>query len=155
MEKRIIDEIDHKILNIIQDNARITNSSLALKVKMAPSAVLERVRKLEQKKVIKSYIAQIDEQSVSLGLLAFVNVRVDASNWSDSLGEALAKIPWVQELHEVCGDDSYMLKIRARDTAHLSEIVKEGIGRIKAVKQTRSTIVLKSIKDSPVLHLEN
>ena len=152
---RIIDQIDYKILNIIQENAKITNASLASKIDMAPSAVLERVRKLEQKKVIKSYLAQVDEKAVSLGLLAFVNVRVDASNWSDELGQTLAAIPWVQELHEICGDDSYLLKIRARDTHHLSEILKEDIGRIEEVKQTKSTIVLNSIKDTPVLHLES
>ncbi len=73
----MIDEIDNQILNILQDDARISNAELARRVGMAASAVLERVRKLEQQGVIARYTARLDPRQLGAGLLAFVFVRAD------------------------------------------------------------------------------
>ncbi len=71
----MINEIDAKILNIIQQDARISNAEIARQVGLAPSAVLERVRKLEERGVIRGYAAEIDAAQVDFGLTAFVAVR--------------------------------------------------------------------------------
>ena len=71
----MIDEIDRQILNILQQNARTSNAEIARQIDMAPSAVLERIRRLEAKGVIQGYEARINPEALGLGVLAFVFVR--------------------------------------------------------------------------------
>ncbi len=89
----MIGEIDLEILNIIQENARISNAEIARQVGLAPSAVLERVRKLEERGVIQGYAAEIDPAQVGFGLTAFVFVRT--SDRCGGTDRVLAKIPEV------------------------------------------------------------
>src|SRR6185369_17761963 len=99
----MIDEIDRQILNILQENARTSNAEIARQVGMAPSAVLDRIRKLEERGVIKGYGVQLDGQSVGLGLLAFVFVRTEEMCGEEKVTRALASLPEVLELHHVAG----------------------------------------------------
>ena len=77
----MIDAIDERILGLLQRNGRISNAEISRQVEMAPSAVLERIRKLEERGVIKGYLARLSPQAVGKGLLAFVLVRTD-SDWA-------------------------------------------------------------------------
>src|SRR5918997_6856496 len=106
-----MNDIDKKILNIIQKDARISNAEIARQVGLAPSAVLERIRKLEERGVIQGYAAEIDADQVGFGLTAFVFVRTNECG--DGTDKILAKIPEVLEVHDVAGEDSYLLKVRA------------------------------------------
>ena len=119
---RIIDELDARILELLQENARITQSDIAKAVGMAPSAVLERMRKLEARGAIREYVAVIDPHVAELPLLAFVSVRTSEYGPDQPSAHALAKIPEVLEVHHVAGDDCYLLKVRARDAEHLGHV---------------------------------
>ena len=99
----MIDEKDREILSILQSAARTSNAEVARRVGMAPSAVLERIRKLEQKGVILGYETRIDPGVLELGLLAFVFVKTCEPYGSHAVGDALAQIPGVQEVHHVTG----------------------------------------------------
>lgn len=149
LDNRIIDRIDASILDILQYNARTTQAELAKAVGLAPSAVLERLRKLESKGIIKDYVALIDPHVVERGLLAFVAVR--SSDYGPDMPSAteLARIPEVLEVHHVAGDDCFFLKVRARDPEHLGQILRQQIGVIATVKSTRTTIVLETVKEDP------
>src|SRR5215211_2018670 len=103
----MINEIDRKILNIMQTDARISNVEIARQVGLAPSAVLERVRKLEERGVIRGYVADIDAAQIGFGLTAFVFVRTQSCRTIDRV---LAAIPEVLEVHDVAGEDCYLLK---------------------------------------------
>ena len=151
MENRIIDEIDGSLLDILQYNARTTQSELAKAVGLAPSAVLERLRKLEAKGIIRDYVALIDPHVVDRALLAFVAVRTSEHGPDMTTAIALAKMPDVLELHHVAGDDCYLLKVRARDAEHLGQILRQQISAQDKVISTRTTIVLESVKDDPRL----
>src|ERR671919_6241 len=90
---RITDDVDLQILRILQANARETQADIARAVGLAPSAVLERIRKLESRGVIRGYTAQIDPAALDLGLLAFVAVRSAEAPGDDSVARQLASFP--------------------------------------------------------------
>ena len=150
----MIDETDRQILSIVQDNARINNADIARQVGMAPSATLERLRKLEKRGVITGYEARLDPEALGLGLLAFVFVRTNESLVETSTTEALGRLPEIQEVHHVAGDDCYLIKVRAESTEALGQLLREKLGTIPSVLSTRSTIVLETTKESGLLPLE-
>jgi Lrp/AsnC family leucine-responsive transcriptional regulator len=146
--ERIIDNIDGSILDILQYNARTTQTELAKAVGLAPSAVLERLRKLESKG-IKDYVALIDPHVVDRGMLAFVAVRTSEHGPDMPSAYELSRIPEVLEVHHVAGDDCYLLKVRARDPEHLGQILRQQIASTPSVTSTRTTIVLETVKEDP------
>jgi Lrp/AsnC family leucine-responsive transcriptional regulator len=150
---RIIDEIDLHILEILQANARETQADVARAVGLAPSAVLERLRKLETRGIIRGYAAQIDPRAIDRGMLAFVAVRSEEAPGDDNVARALADCPDVLEVHHVAGDDCYLIKVRARDAEHLGSLLRTRIGRIAGVRSTRTTIVLETVKETHHLPL--
>ena len=148
----MIDEIDRKILNIIQKNARISNADIAREIGLAPSATLERVRKLEERGVIQGYFTKIDAEEVGLGLTAFVAVKtheccVDTDRF-------LAEIPEVLEVHDLAGEDAYFLKVKVKDTKALSKLLRNKLRNDPNVASTNTTVVLKTIKESIGLLIE-
>ena len=151
---RIIDEVDLKILALLQENARVTQADIAKSVGLAPSAVLERMRKLEAKGVIRGYIAAIDPHVAELPLLAFVSVRTSEYGPEQPSAQALAAIPEVLEVHHVAGDDCYLLKIRARDAEHLGQLLRQQIAAVPHVTSTRTTIVLGTSKETMRIPLD-
>src|SRR4051794_3199870 len=111
----MIDDIDSAILDLLQENARISQAEVSRVVGLAPSAVLERIRKLEARGVITGYAALVDPHAIEQPMLAFIAVRSAQTPGDDSVAGALAQCPEVLELHHVAGDDCYLLKVRARD----------------------------------------
>lgn len=146
--QRIIDELDARILEILQGNARVTQAEVAKAVGLAPSAVLERIRKLEAKGVIREYVAAVDPHVAELPLLAFVSVRTNEYGPEQPAAQALAQIPQVLEVHHVAGDDCYLLKVRARDAEHLGQLLRQEIAAVPNVTSTRTTIVLGTSKET-------
>ncbi len=148
----MIDEKDARILEFLQRDGRVTNVELARAVELTPSATLERVRKLEEKGLIKGYAAQLDPEALGLGLLAFIFLRVedrdDLLGGAESTAEGMAALPSVLELHHLAGEDCFLLKVRARDTDDLYRILREELGQFKSIRSTRTTIVLKTVKET-------
>ena len=143
-----MDDIDVTILSILQQNARTTQSEIAKTVRLAPSAVLERLRKLEAKGAITEYVARIDPRIADRSLLAFVAVRTNEYGPEQPSAQALAKIPEVLEVHHVAGEDCYFLKVRARDAEHLGQMLRQQIASTPGVTSTRTTIVLETVKET-------
>ncbi len=149
----MIDKTNKKILNILQRNARTTNAEIARQIGKAPSAILERIRKLENKGIIQGYETRVDPEVLEMGLTAFTYVNVEEAVGSTDSGALLANIPGVLEVHYCAGQDSYLIKIRVRDTAKLAERLAE-IGQIPNVRDTKSTIVLRTVKESTSLPID-
>jgi Lrp/AsnC family leucine-responsive transcriptional regulator len=147
----MIDEIDAQILTIVQQNARITNADIARQVEMAPSAVLERIRKLESSGVIQGYEARLNPADLDLGLLAFIFVRTDERGGAPETARRLTEIPAVQEVHHVAGEDCFLVKVRMANTEALGRLLKEDFSRIEWIRSTRSTIVLSTVKETAQL----
>jgi Lrp/AsnC family transcriptional regulator, leucine-responsive regulatory protein len=150
-----MDSTDRKILNILQSDARTPNAELARQVGMAPSAVLERVRKLEDRGVIRGYEARLDPKVLDLGLLAFVQVRTSERVGHPETSLRLKEIPEVQEVHHVAGEDCFLIKVRVANTDALQALLRDRIGAIPTVRSTNTTIVLQTVKESATLPVEN
>lgn len=146
--ERAIDEIDLQILDHLQTNARETQVEIAKAVGLAPSAVQERIRKLEARGTLRGYAADIDPKTLGLGLLAFVAVRTEEASTEDRIAQQLGTIPEVLEVHHVAGDDCYLIKVRARDAEHLGRMLRTRFARIPGVRSTRTTIVLETVKET-------
>jgi Lrp/AsnC family leucine-responsive transcriptional regulator len=148
----MINDIDKQILNIVQKDARIANAEIARQVGLAPSAVLERLRKLEERGVIRGYAAELDWAQVDFGLTAFVAVRThECCSETDKF---LAQIPEVLEVHDVAGEDSYLLKVRVKNTEHLARLLRERLKNVPNVAGTKTTVVLQTIKETTALPIE-
>ena len=148
MDTGTVDSTDAAILALLQENARTSNAEIARRVDMAPSAVYERIRKLEERGVISGYEARLGAKQLGWGLVAFVFVRTADRPGQTSTGEELARFPEVLEVHHVAGEDCFLLKVRAADTEALGRLLRERIGAVPTVTSTRTTIVLETVKDT-------
>ena len=146
-----LDEVDLKILGQLQTNASMSNVELAKKLGMAPSAILERVKKLEQKGVIEAYITRIRPEALNLKLLAFVFVKSSEGPGNISVAKQLSKLPEVLELHHIAGEDCYLIKIRAEDPQSLIHLMREKFSKIPGILSTKTTIVLETLKETNYL----
>ena len=149
----MIDDIDGRILSILQNDARTSNAEIARRLAMAPSAILERIRKLETRGLIDGYEARLNPKALDMGLLAFIYVRADERIGSRVIGDELAAFPEVQEVHHIAGEDCYLLKVRVADTNALSDLLRQRLGPIDAIRSTRTTIVLSTIKETAQIPL--
>jgi Lrp/AsnC family transcriptional regulator, leucine-responsive regulatory protein len=147
----MIDQTSRAILETLQSDARISNAEIGRRVGLAPSAVFERIKKLEERGAVRGYNANIDPAAVDLGLLAFVLVRADERGGAPRTEAALVAMPEVQEVHHVAGEDCFMLKVRARDTAALNDLLANQIGALETVRSTKTTIVLRTAKETSTI----
>jgi Lrp/AsnC family leucine-responsive transcriptional regulator len=146
-----LDQVDREILGLLQGNARISNADIARELSMAPSAVLERVKKLEQKNTILQYTTRLNPSALHQNLLAYVFIKASDVIGCNDTASALAAIPEVQEVHHVAGDDCYLVKVRTFDSASLMELMRNSIGKIPNILSTRTTIVLETVKEQQQL----
>ena len=147
----VLDKIDLSILRLMQENARISNADLARELNMAPSGVLERVKKLEQKNVILQYTTRLNPAPLQQKLLAFVFMKAADGLGCSTTGKELAKIPEVQEVHHIAGEDCYLVKIRTADSASLMGLMRNEFSKLKNILSTRTTIVLETVKEQQQL----
>lgn len=146
----MLDPIDLRILKLLQDDARISNAAIARDVDLAPSAVFQRIRKLEAEDIILGYHARLDPGVLDQGLLAFVTVQTGEGARARETSEMLASVPEVLEVHRVVGDDCFLMKVRVKDTQALGALLDEKIQTLPPVASTRTTIVLSTAKDQEV-----
>jgi len=144
----MIDAKSLKILKILQKKARIPNVEVARQVQMAPSAVLERIRKLEKQGIIDGYEVRLNPQRFRRSQVAFITIATDRSKEAQHVGARLAAIPEIQEVHFVSGDDGYLVKARVADSAELGRLIQTKLAAIKAIRSTRTAIVMDTIKET-------
>jgi len=148
-----LDKIDRKILDILQFNAKITNAQLSKEIGLSPAPTLERVKKLEQSGVIKSYHAKVDIEKIGLGVSTFVYVTLKGHNKTNIelfLGE-IHKIDEVIECHHITGSGDFILKIIAQDIASYQKLMLEKVSDISVVDNLQSMVILSTFKDSKVI----
>nr|WP_202419319.1 Lrp/AsnC family transcriptional regulator [Streptomyces sp. YIM 132580] len=133
------DATDWRILDVLQRDGRATFAELARAVAMSPSAVTERVRRLEETGVISGYAAVVDAERLGLPVLAFVRLRYPHGNYKP-FHDLLETTPEVVEAHHVTGDDCFVLKVTARSMRHLEEVT----GRISALGSVTTSVVYSS-----------
>ena len=136
-----VDELDLRLLAGLQHNARATFAELAESVGLKAPAVHDRVKRLESRGFIRGYAARLDGPKLGYGLIAFVSAYTAADVDYERFHAAVSAFPEVGEIHSVAGDESFVLKVLTRSTAHLDDF----LSRLKAVPgiaRTKTTVVL-------------
>lgn len=148
-----LDGTDRKILELLQTNSNITNAQLAQEIGLSPAPTLERVKKLENAEVIKSYHAVIDPSAVGMGVSTFVTVSLKGHNKDniDRFIRAIKEIEEVIECHHVTGQADFILRIVAPDIPAYQSLMLEKVSNIDVVDNMQSTIILSTFKDSRVI----
>ena len=144
-----MDRIDQRILQILDGDARISNTLLAERVGLSPSACLRRVQALETNGVIRGYRAMLDRAAMGGGFTIFVSVGL--SNQSHASAEAferaVAAAPEVRECHNVTGSIEYLLRVEVADLAAYKNFHANVLGEMPNVNSITSHICLASPKD--------
>jgi Lrp/AsnC family transcriptional regulator, leucine-responsive regulatory protein len=153
MESKLQDlnHLDFQILEHLSQNARFTWTELSAQLGLSAPAITERVRKLEERGVIKAYTVLLEPELLGCELLAFVAVQIPDAKSRKIFLERVNKMPEVLECHHMSGDDDYWLKVRCAGTKALERIVTEELKSISSGIKTRTSIALSSFKDSPRL----
>lgn len=148
-----LDNTDRKILELLQRNSNITNALLAKEIGLSPAPTLERVNKLENSGVIKSYHAAINPAAVGLGVSTFVMVTLKGHNKEniDKFMKAIELVDEVVECHHITGSGDFILKIVSADIAAYQQLMLEKVSNIEVVDSLQSMVILSTMKDSKVL----
>ena len=148
-----IDDIDKKILEILQARAKITNAKLSEEIGLSPAPTLERVKKLEQMGIISSYHAKLNTEKIGLGVTTFVLATLVGHNRANIEGfiEAIEKIPEVIECHHITGAGDFILKVIAKDISSYQKLMLEKVSDIPQVEMMHYMVVLSTFKDSKVI----
>ena len=149
----MIDEIDRQIIQLLQEDGRLSNAALAEVVGLTTSTVYERVKKLERKGVIQKYVAVIDPVSVGKAITAFIRLTVSSGYGDDYLAAKEAVLAMCQEetavleCHGVAGEDCYVLKVRVRDPKELEGLLDRIRTQIP-ISRSVSSIVMSTYKET-------
>jgi Lrp/AsnC family transcriptional regulator, leucine-responsive regulatory protein len=135
-----VEDTNRKILSLLADDGRLSFTELARQTGLSVSAVQQRVRRLEERGVIRGYSALIDPLEAGLPLTAFVSIKPFDPAAPDDAPERLAHLPAIEACHSVAGEENYILKVRVASPAALEELLQEI--RAAASVSTRTTIVL-------------
>ncbi len=154
-----LDRIDRRILELLQADARLTNQEIAERVNLSPSPCLRRIRRLEAEGVIQRYVALVDPARIGLGLLAYVNVRLDkhpvrAGNSAlEGFRAAVQSWPEVVACYALTGEMDYLLRVQVEDLDHFSRFVLDTLLKHPSVLDVRSSFALDRIKETTALPL--
>ncbi|APR86995.1 Leucine-responsive regulatory protein [Minicystis rosea] len=150
-----MDATDLHIIDMLQRNGRATQQELAKAVGLSQPAVAERIRKLEERGVITGYVALVDAAHLGIDITAFIGVGIEHPKFFESFAKKVKNLDEVLECHRVVGDDSYMLKVKTRNTRTLDRLLVEVLRTIPGVTRTHTTIVLASVKEGSHIHAAN
>ena len=143
----VFDQIDYKLIDSLQKNARMTQLEMAALVGLSQPAVAERMRKLEQEGIITGYSARVDGKKLGKDITAFIGVRIEHPKYNAGFGKKVLAIPDVLECHRITGPDSYLLKVVTEDTQTLDSLISDLLRHIPGVTRTLTTVVTSSIKE--------
>ncbi len=150
-----IDRIDRRILGLLQSDGRITNTDLAERVGLSPTATSERVKRLTRDGIITGYGARLDPRRLGRGFLVFVEVKLDSTTPDvfDSFSAAVAKASEVMECHMVAGGFDYLVKTRVSDMAAFRRFLSEVLLAMPGVRETHTYAVMEEVKSTDILPL--
>ncbi|MDR3590576.1 MAG: Lrp/AsnC family transcriptional regulator [Negativicutes bacterium] len=150
----MLDSIDLKATKKLMAQARTTWSELGLELELSAPAAADRVHRLEKQGIIKGYHALVDPDALGYGLAAFVAVSLEKPEHRGAFLAKVQKSPLIQECHHVAGDDDYLLKVRCSGPRQLEWLISEELKAVPGVSRTRTTVVLSTAKETPVVPLQ-
>lgn len=152
-----LDPIDKQIIEKLQANAKITNSQLAQEIGLSPAPTLERVRKLENAGIIKSYHASIDTEKLGLGVGIFILISLSShkKNQIKSFVEKINQIPEVVECHHITGAGDFLLKVLTKDIGSYQSLILDKLVDIEEIGNMQSMVILSTFKDAKVMPVQD
>jgi len=146
----MLKKLDQKILQSLQEDGRISFTDLAKQVGLTTTPCIERVRKLEREGYIKGYTALLDAQKLEVGLVVFVQVRLNRSSKQtfEDFRRAIRKLAEVQECYLVTGSFDFLVKARMRDMAAYRDFLEESILSLPGVQDSTSIAAMDIIKET-------
>ena len=154
-----LDRLDRQILRKLQDDGRATYDQLAEQVGLSPSAVLRRVKRLEESGVIARYVALVKPEAVGLGLTAYLNVRLvkhtesHKRNPMDLFRASVQTWPEVAECAALTGEMDYLLRVLVEDMAHYSRFIMDTLLKHPSVQDCKTSFVLDRVKATTAVPL--
>lgn len=143
----MLDALDYKIIKLLSTQGRMTWSELANILRLSPPSTAERVKRLEEKEVIKGYSIKLNYSALGYMVTAFVAATLSHPKFIAEFLEKVDEIDEIEECHHIAGEDDYLLKVRCKTTQHLDEFLNNKLKMIKGVARTRTTIVLSTNKE--------
>ena len=140
----MLDDLDSKILRLLERNGRISWSELGQSLQMSATSAAERVKRLEQKGIISGYTAQINYKAIAPYIMAFITVTLDRP--AVRFDQAIHQVSQILECYHIAGEGSYLLKTRCADIDELEKLVNYTIKEIPGVLKTVTTVVLSATK---------
>jgi Lrp/AsnC family leucine-responsive transcriptional regulator len=150
-----MDQIDRQILDMLQENARVSASEISKGVALSLPAVTERIKKLEESGMIEHYSIHINRQTAGFHLLALVYVSIEHNAQIEPFREKIVAFPQVLECHHIAGDYDYLLKLLLRDTAELEDFLSRQLKAIAGVARTNTQVILSTLKEETNRPLED
>ena len=151
----VLDDIDRKILGLLQTNGRITNQELADRAGLSASQCSRRRMRLEEEKIISGYHADLAEDLLGFGVVAFIHVTLatHSPNNAKRFYDLVRRVDEIQEAYSLTGDADYLVKAMLRDLKGLSDLVNNVLMPHDSVAHVRSSIVLDRLKTTRKLPL--
>lgn len=142
-----LDDIDRKILRVIQKQGRISNADLSEKVNLSPSACHRRVQRLEAEGIVKDYVALLDARRIGLPSTVFVEIKLQgqADEILDAFEAEVKRVPEILECHLMAGTADYILKVVADSTEDFARIHRQHLSRLPGVLQMQSSFALRTV----------
>jgi Lrp/AsnC family leucine-responsive transcriptional regulator len=155
-KEKALDRTDVRILEILQQNGRITNVDLAEQVHLSPPPCLERVKRLEREGYITKYVGILNPYKLNAGLLAFIQVTLHstASKDLEKFNRSVTSLRQVQECHMVSGGFDYLIKVRASDMQDYRNFLGHELADIPNVRETHTYVVMQEVKVESSIALE-
>ncbi|MFZ2220463.1 MAG: Lrp/AsnC family transcriptional regulator [Rhodoferax sp.] len=143
-----MDKTDRKILQVLQADARASLQDISQAVGLSSTPCWGRIKKMEQAGVIEGYTIRLNAQAIGLGDTVMVQVTLDShsDNTLEKFGETLASIPEVIEAYLVSGEYDYLLRVAVKDTKDYERLLRERLYKIKGVRHSKSSFVLRTLK---------
>ncbi|MCA1299233.1 Lrp/AsnC ligand binding domain-containing protein [Stappia indica] len=150
-----LDRTDRRILAVLQSEGRITNTDLAARVNLSPTATAERMKRLGRDGYILRFSAELDPELLGLGLLVFVQIKLDRTTPDvfDAFARAVKRVPQVLECHMVAGGFDYLVKARVADMTAYRRLLADVVLDLPGVRETHTYAVMEEVKDTHVLPL--
>jgi Lrp/AsnC family transcriptional regulator, leucine-responsive regulatory protein len=145
-----LDDIDKKIIGILQEKGRTRRNELAVQVGLSLPSASDRLRKLEESGYIKGYAALVDHKKLGKDITAFITVKVDSSKHFQTFIEHANGQVEVLECHAITGDGSHLLKIRTENTTSLEKLLSK-VQSWNGVSGTRTNLVLSTSKETTMI----
>jgi len=150
-----LDDIDLKLLRLLQEDAHLTTKQLAEKVNLSTTPVFERIKRLENDGFIKKYVAILDAEKLNRGFKVYTSVKLKQMNRNiaNDFVTVIKDIPQVTECYNIAGEFDYLLKINAPDMAYYNDFIINTLGTIESIGSILSTFVMREIKSGGGIYL--